>query len=94
MTTVTINLNVLHLNREFEVEMPVNTTVHAFYEAVMEEMPDLKSSNPTDVFELVSSKRKIYPDMKDKTLEELNIQSGDTIYLKKDVNPGACRLIS
>jgi hypothetical protein len=85
-----LTVSIPHLTKEYEVELPLSTTCRRLYEALMSKLPSSSDNGPV-VYELFSKRtdKKIYPDYKDHTLAEIGIPAGDTIILKKDMDPGS-----
>lgn len=93
--SIQVTVHVPHLQKEYDVNLPEATTGKRLYEALISRVQNLKeggggAEGPV-VYELFSKRtsKKIYPDLKDQTLEQIGIQSGDTVILKKDMDPGA-----
>ncbi len=88
---IAITASIPHLQKEFNVELPSTTKAMAFYEALMKKVGG--SENPNEgvvVYELFSKRlnKKLYPDFAENTLGEIGVQPGDTIIMKKDMDPG------
>ena len=87
MEKIKLTVSVPHLQKEYDVDLPESTTGKRLYEALIKKLQDGSGV----VYELFSKKaqKKIYPDLKDQTLKGMGIKPGDTIILKKDMDPGA-----
>ena len=95
---VKVTLQIPHLQREMDVQLPVSTTGKMFYEAVLGRlgsMPSSTTSGAAVVWELIAkhAQRKVYPDGQNETLEQLGIREGETIIMKKDMDPGSSILL-
>ena len=92
MEKIKLTVSVPHMQKEYDVDLPTNTSGKRLYEALIGRVPSLQvgSAGGPVVYELYSKKahKKIYPDFKDHTLAQMGIQSGDTVILKKDMDPG------
>lgn len=89
---IAVTASIPHLQKEFNVELPPNTKAMAFYEALMKRVGGSENSNEgVVVYELFSKRlqKKLYPDFAHQTLAEIGVQPGDTIIMKKDMDPGA-----
>ncbi|MEM6631471.1 MAG: hypothetical protein AAF694_17450 [Bacteroidota bacterium] len=94
MSKVKVTLQIPHLQREMDVQLPKSTTGKMFYEAVLGKlgnMPSSTTSGAAVVWELIAkhAQKKVYPDGQNQTLEQLGIREGETIIMKKDMDPGS-----
>lgn len=90
---IKVTVSVPHIQKEYDVNLPESTTGKKLYEALLKRI-NIQEGNGLGgpvVYELFSKKagKKIYPDLKDHTLDQMGIVMGDTIILKKDMDPGA-----
>lgn len=92
MENLKLTVSVPHMQKEYDVDLPTNTSGKRLYEALIGRVPNLQtgSAGGPVVYELFSKRehKKIYPDFKDHTLAQIGIKSGDTVILKKDMDPG------
>ena len=89
---IRLTVSVPHILKDYDVDLPTETTGKRLYEALMKRLSSNDDGSGGNViYELFSKKAqlKVYPDMKDKTLAQMGIHPGDTIILKKDMDPGA-----
>ncbi len=88
---IKISINIPSLEKEYDVTLPETVTGERLYAAIMDRADGLKD-NAEDVYELYSKRigKKVYPDFKSSTLQELGIENGDSIIVKKDIIPGCC----
>ncbi len=93
MSTIRVTVSVPHLQKEYDVSLPLTTTGKKLYEALVARVKNLGADTEMGpiVYELFSKKaqKKLYPDLKDHTLSQMGIKDGDTIILKKDMDPGS-----
>ncbi len=87
---IKLTVSVPHIQKEYDVELPDNTTGKRLFEALTKKL-GASGGGSNDVFELFSKKAqvKVYPDLQDQSLKQMGIQPGDTVILKKDMDPGA-----
>lgn len=91
MSKIKLTVSVPHMQKEYDVDLPAETTGKRLYEALIKRMSAGADGGGPVVYELFSKKaqKKVYPDYKDQTLVQIGIKPGDTIILKKDMDPGA-----
>ena len=84
-----ISVNIPHLGREFDVNLPETVTGERLFNALLQKTPSLMESDE-NVYELFSKRvgKKVYPDFKGATLKDIGIMEGDTIIVKRDLDPG------
>lgn len=93
MSNIKVTVSVPHIQKEYDVNLPEETTGKKLYEALLKRVNIQEGgglSGPV-VYELFSKKanKQIYPAFKDHTLVQMGIIPGDTIILKKDMDPGS-----
>jgi hypothetical protein len=93
MKSIKVTVRVPHIQKEYDVSLPVETTGKKLYEALISRLNNAEGNGLAGpvVFELFSKKvgKQIYPAHKDQTLAQIGIMQGDTIILKKDMDPGS-----
>ncbi len=90
MAQIKISVNIPHLEKEYDVNVPDSATGEKLFEALLKTNPNLKNDD-ADVYELFSKRvgKKVFPDYRSTSLKEIGIEQGDTIIVKKDLDPGA-----
>ncbi|MEM9985469.1 MAG: hypothetical protein AAF804_10275 [Bacteroidota bacterium] len=91
MSKIKLTVSVPHIQKDYDVELPDSTTGKRLFEALTKKLAGSGGSGDNEVYELFSKKAglKVYPDLKDQSLKQMGIQPGDTVILKKDMDPGA-----
>ena len=86
---IKISISIPFLEKEYDVTLPETVTGERLFTAILDRTEGLKD-NAEDVFELYSKRvgKKVYPDFKGSTLQEIGIADGDSIIVKKDIIPG------
>lgn len=92
MSQLKISVSIPHLEREYDVNLPGTVTGERLYKAIIDRTDALKESEE-DVYELFSKRvgKKIYPDYKGNSLVDVGIKEGDTIIVRRDMDPGGTR---
>jgi len=89
MPQIGITVSVPHKSKEYNVKVPDTATGKKLYGALLKKA-QLDDSN-TVAYEMFQKRvgKKIYPDCADETLKQIGLREGDTIIMKKDMDPGA-----
>lgn len=88
MSQIKISVSIPELEKEYDVNVPETATGEKLFNALTKQNTSLSSSE--DIYELFSKRvgKKVYPDFKNVSLKDIGIKSGDTIIVKKDLDPG------
>lgn len=92
--TIKLEVRVPHLQKEYDVDVPETTTAQRLYDALMARVEPSSNGQGLEgpvVYELTAKRaqKKIYPDYKDQSLQQIGIKTGETIIIKKDMDPGS-----
>lgn len=89
MAQIKISVSIPHLEKEYDVNVPDTATGEKLFKALLQQSPALTESGE-DVYELFSKRlgKKIFPDYQSSILKDIGIKEGDTILLKRDIDPG------
>ncbi|MCO6492269.1 MAG: hypothetical protein J5I98_27880 [Phaeodactylibacter sp.] len=94
MAQMKISVSIPHLEKEYDVNVPDTVSGEKLYNALLQRTKDLLESDDggENVFELFSKRlgKKVYPDYRDVSLKDIGVREGDTIIVKKDLDPGGC----
>ena len=89
MAKIGITVSIPHKAKEYNVQVPDAATGKKLYEALLKRS-NLQEGDAVS-YELFQKRvgKKVYPDLADQTLQQIGIREGDTIIMKKDMDPGA-----
>lgn len=95
MPSIKITASIPHVQKEYNISVPDNTTGKRLYEAIMAKAKtELRGDDLAGVvvYELFAkhAKKKVYPDLEMQTLAQIGLKEGETLILKKDMDPGMC----
>ena len=92
MEKIKLSISIPVIHKDYDVDLPQSTTGKRLYEALLARVSDLNVGGPSNamVWELFSKRaqKRIYPDCKDMTLEQIGVVNGDTVIMKQNIDAG------